>query len=81
MENSENIKNVVSSIDDETLRLKITGIMEALGINPSSMGQKFSDMTAIRNTVMNMSESDLRNIISTIPQEKAEAIMREINKK
>ena len=55
--------------------------MEALGINPSSMGQKFSDMTAIRNTVMNMSETDLRNIISTIPQEKAEAIMREINKK
>lgn len=81
MENTDNIKNVVSSIDDETLRLKIESIMQALGINPNAVGQKFNDMSFIRKTVMNMSEADLRNIISTVSPEKAEIIMREINKK
>lgn len=81
MDNIENLKNVVSSIDDETLRLKVESIMAALGINPNAMGQKFTDVSFIRNAVMSMSEDDLKNIISTVGENRAQEILRDINEK
>ncbi len=81
MDNTENLKNVVSSIDDETLRLKVEGIMAALGIDPNAMGQKFTDVSFIRNAVMNMSEQDLNNIISTVGEDRAQQILRGVNEK
>ncbi len=81
MDNTENLKNMISSIDDETLRLKVGSIMEALGINPNAMGQKFSDASFIRNAVMSMSEEDIKNIISTVGEDRARDILRDINGK
>ena len=81
MENSKNLKNTVASVSDAELRAKVEQVMLALGIPPTAMGQKFSDMSAVRNVIMNMTESDFRNIMSTVGEEKAQAILRDINKK
>jgi hypothetical protein len=81
MKNTESLKNTVSSISDEELRAKVEAVMYALGIPPQALGHKFSDMSVIRNTVMNMSESDFRNIVSALGDEKAQSILRNINKK
>lgn len=81
MENTENLKNTVASISDAELRAKVEQVMRALGIPPTAMGQKFSDMSAVRKVIMNMSESDFRNIVSTVGEEKAHTILRNINGK
>ncbi|MGN1095907.1 MAG: hypothetical protein ACI4QR_05920 [Eubacteriales bacterium] len=81
MENTDKIKDTISSIDDETLKLKIENIMQALGISPSAVGQKFNDVSFIRKTVMGMSEDDMKNILSTIGEDKAQEILQEINRK
>ena len=81
MENTENLKNAVASVSDAELRAKVEQVMLALGIPPTAMGQKFSDMTAIRKVIMNMSETDLNNIMSTVGEEKAQAVLRGISKK
>ena len=81
MENTENLKNAVASVSDEELRAKVEEVMRALGIPPTAMGQKFTDMTAIRRVIMNMSESDFRNIMSTVGEDKAQAILRNVSKK
>jgi len=81
MENSENLKNTVASISDEELRAKVEQVMYALGIPPAAVGHKFADMTAIRKVIMNMSESDFRNITATVGEEKAQAILRKVNGK
>ena len=81
MGNTENLKSTVSSISDEELRARVESVMQALGIPPTAMGQKFSDMSAMRNVIMNMSESDLRNILSTLGDKKAQSILRELGKK
>ena len=81
MENTENLKHAVSAISDEELRAKVECVMYALGIPPTAVGQKFSDMSAVRNIIMNMSESDFKNIMSTVGDEKAKAILRGLNKK
>ncbi|MBQ9745870.1 MAG: hypothetical protein IJW21_03530 [Clostridia bacterium] len=76
MENTENLKNTVASISDEELRAKVEQVMYALGIPPTAMGQKFSDVNAIRGVIMNMSENDFRNIMATVGEEKAQTILR-----
>ncbi len=81
MENTENLKNAVASVSDAELRAKVEEVMRALGIPPTAMGQKFSDMTAIRKAIMNMSETDLNNIMSTVGNDKSQAILRGIGKK
>ena len=81
MENTENLKNAVASVSDAELRARVEDVMRALGIPPTAMGQKFSDMSAIRKVIMNMSESDLNNIMSTVGNEKAQSILRDIGKK
>lgn len=81
MENAENLKNTVASISDAELRAKVEQVMLALGIPPTAMGQRFSDMSAIRKVIMNMSESDFRNIMSTVGEEKAQSVLRDISKK
>lgn len=81
MENTENLKHAVSAISDEELRAKVECVMYALGIPPTAVGQKFSDMSAVRNIIMNMSESDFKNIMSTVGDEKTKAILRGLNKK
>jgi hypothetical protein len=81
MENTENLKNAVASVSDAELRAKVEEVMRALGIPPTAMGQKFTDMTAIRRVIMNMSESDFRNIMSTVGEDKAQAILRNVSKK
>ena len=81
MENTENLKNTVASISDAELRARVEEVMRALGIPPTAMGQKFSDAASIRRVIMNMSESDLNNIMSTVGKEKTQTILREINKK
>ena len=81
MENSESLKNTVASISDEELRAKVEGVMYALGIPANAVGQKFTDTAAIRKIIMNMSESDLKNIMATVGEEKAQTILRGINKK
>lgn len=81
MENTENLKNTVASISDEELRAKVAQVMYALGIPPTAMGQRFADTSAIRAAIMNMSESDFRRIMSTVGEEKAQAILRGINGK
>jgi hypothetical protein len=81
MENTNNLKNAVASVSDDELRLKVEAVMRALGIPPTAMGQKFSDMGAIRSAIMNMSESDFRNIMSTVGEEKAQEILRGMNGK
>ena len=78
MENTENLKNTVASISDEELRAKVEQVMYALGIPPTAMGQKFSDMGAIRRVIMNMSESDFRNIVETVCEENAHSILQNI---
>jgi hypothetical protein len=81
MQNTENLKNTVSSISDEELRTRVEQVMRALGIPPSAVGHRFSDMGEIRKVIMNMSESDFRNITSTLGEEKAQAILRGVNGK
>ena len=81
MENTENLKNAVASVSDAELRARVEDVMRALGIPPTAMGQKFTDMSAIRKVIMNMSESDLRNIMSTLGEEKAQAVLRGMGKK
>ena len=81
MENTENLKNAVASVSDAELRAKVEEVMRALGIPPTAMGQKFTDMTVIRRVIMNMSESDFRNIMSTVGEDKAQAILRNVSKK
>ena len=81
MENTENLKHAVSAISDEELRAKVECVMYALGIPPTAVGQKFSDMSAVRNIIMNMSESDFKNIMSTVGDEKTKAILLGLNKK
>jgi hypothetical protein len=81
MENTENLKNTVASISDAELRAKVEQVMRALGIPPTAMGQKFSDMSAVRKVIMNMSESDFRNIMSTVGEEKAQTILWGMGKK
>ncbi len=81
MNNTENLKNAVSSIDDETLRLKVEQIASSLGISESAIGQKMGDISFIRSAVMNMSEQDLYNIISAVGVENAQSILRGINGK
>ena len=81
MENTENLKNAVASVSDAELRAKVEEVMRALGIPPTAMGQKFTDMTSIRRVIMNMSESDFRNIMSTVGENKAQAILRNVSKK
>ena len=81
MNNTENLKNTVSSIDDEALRLKVEAVITALGISPNALGQKFNDMSFIRNTVMNMNEQDLYNIISVVGTENAQSILGNIQGK
>ena len=81
MENTENLKNTVASISDAELRAKVEQVMRALGIPPTAMGQKFSDMSAVRKVIMNMSESDFRNIMSTVGEEEAQTILRGMGKK
>jgi hypothetical protein len=81
MGNTENLKNTVASISDAELRAKVEAVMYALGIPPTAMGQKFSDIGAVRKVIMNMSESDLNNIMSTVGEEKARSILRGINGK
>jgi hypothetical protein len=55
--------------------------MYALGIPPTALGQKFNDMGSVRKVIMNMSEADLNNIISTVGKERSESILRELRKK
>jgi hypothetical protein len=81
MENTENLKNAVASVSDAELRARVEDVMRALGIPPTAMGQKFTDMSAVRKVIMNMSESDLRNIMSTLGEEKAQAVLRGMGKK
>jgi hypothetical protein len=81
MENTENLKNAVASVSDAELRARVEDVMRALGIPPTAMGQKFTDMSAVRKVIMNMSESDLRNIMSTLGKEKAQAVLRGMGKK
>lgn len=81
MENTENLKNTVASVSDEELRAKVEQVMYALGIPPTAMGQKFSDMTAIRRAIMNMSESDFRNIMATVGEDRAQTILKNISGK
>ena len=81
MENTENLKNAVASVSDAELRAKVEEVMRALGIPPTAMGQKFTDMTAIRRVIMNMSESDFRNIMSTVGEDRAQTILRGMGKK
>jgi hypothetical protein len=81
MENTENLKKAVASVSDEELRSKIEAVAYALGIPPSAIGRKFSDMSAVRKVIMNMSESDLNNILSTVGGDKANAIVRDAGKK
>lgn len=81
MNNTENLKNAVSSIDDETLRLKVEQIASTLGISENAIGQKMGDVSFIRNTVMNMSEQDLYNIILAVGEENAKSILGSINGK
>lgn len=81
MDNTENLKNVIGSIDDETLRQKIESIITALGLDPNAVGSRFTDTAFIRNTVMNMSAQDLDNIITTVGKDRANDILRDINKK
>jgi hypothetical protein len=38
-------------------------------------------MSAVRKVIMNMSENDLRNIMSTLGEEKAQAVLRGMGKK
>jgi hypothetical protein len=81
MGNTENIKNTVASASDAELRAKIESVMYALGIPPTALGQKFNDMGSVRKVIMNMSEADLNNIISTVGKERSESILRELRKK
>ena len=81
MENTENLKNAVASVSDAELRARVEDVMRALGIPPTAMGQKFTDMSAVRKVIMNMSESDLRNIMSTLGEEKAQTVLRGMGKK
>lgn len=81
MENTENLKNAVASVSDAELRARVEDVMRALGIPPTAMGQKFTDMSAVRKVIMNMSENDLRNIMSTLGEEKAQAVLRGMGKK
>ncbi len=81
MDNTENLKNVIGSIDDETLRQKIESIITALGLDPNTVGSRFTDTAFIRNTVMNMSAQDFDNIITTVGKDRANDILRDINKK
>ena len=81
MENTENLKNTVASISDAELRASVEQVMLALGIPPTAMGQRFSDMSAIRKVIMNMSESDFRNIMSTVGEDRAQTILRGMGKK
>ena len=81
MNNAENLKNAVSSIDDEALRIKVEAVMMALGISPNALGQKFNDMSFIRNTVMNLSDQDLVGIISAVGTENAQNILKDIHGK
>lgn len=81
MNNTENLKNAVSSIDDEALRLKVEQIASALGISENAIGQKMGDVSFIRSTVMNMSEQDLYNIILAVGEENAKSILGSINRK
>jgi hypothetical protein len=81
MENTENLKNTVASISDAELRARVEQVMLALGIPPTAMGQRFSDMSAIRKVIMNMSESDFHNIMSTVGEDRAQTILRGMGKK
>ena len=81
MENTENLKNAVASVSDAELRARVEDVMRALGIPPTAMGQKFTDMSAVRKVIMNMSENDLSNIMSTLGEEKAQAVLRGMGKK
>ena len=81
MENTENLKNAVASVSDAELRAKLEDVMRALGIPPTAMGQKFTDMATVRRVIMNMSESDFRNIMSTVGESKAQSILRDMGKK
>jgi hypothetical protein len=81
MENTENLKNAVASVSDAELRARVEDVMRALGIPPTAMGQKFTDISAVRKVIMNMSENDLRNIMSTLGEEKAQAVLRGMGKK
>ena len=81
MENTENLKNAVASVSDAELRARVEDVMRARGRPPTAMGQKFTDMSAVRKVIMNMSENDLRNIMSTLGEEKAQAVLRGMGKK
>ena len=81
MQNTENLKNTVSSISDEELRARVEQVMRALGIPPTAIGQKFSNVSEIRKVIMNMSENDFRNITSTLGEERTQAILRGVNGK
>jgi hypothetical protein len=81
MNNTENLKNAVSSIDDETLRCKVEEIISTLGISESAISNKIGDISFIRNAVMNMSEQDICNMINTVGAENAQNILRVINGK
>ncbi len=81
MDNTENLKNVIGSIDDETLRRKIESIAAALGLSADVAQSRFTDTAFIRDAVMNMSAQDLDNILTVIGKDRANDILRDINKK
>ena len=81
MGNTENLKSTVASISDEELRARVESVIRALGIPPAAVGQKFSDISAVRSAIMNMSESDLRGIMSAVGEERAQVILRGVNGK
>lgn len=81
MDNTENLKNVIGSIDDETLRRKIESIAAALGLSADVAQSRFTDTAFIRDAVMNMSAQDLDNILTVVGKDRANDILRDINKK
>lgn len=75
----KNNLNKIMSLDDDTLRKKLSEITALTGADNSKVTNALSDVNKLRKTVSSLSNNDIEKIIASFGRENVEQIQKIIS--
>lgn len=75
----KNNLNKIMSLDDDTLRKKLSEITALTGADNSKVTNALSDVNKLRKTVSSLSNNDIEKIIASFGRENEEQIQKIIS--
>ena len=78
MEIDKSVLKKIGALSDDSLREAISGVAVGMGLDPKLTAMYLSDMGKIKETVMGLTDSDLKRIEKSLGEENTKALMEKI---